>query len=1081
MPPITILGRPQQAQHTSGPRRPTDEEYINRSLLDSLDAQADAEPHSSDSEAPPSSGTDIGSPPSSGVASPPIPFSLGNLTRTQSPPGLVKPQQHAIDAYVQHHPNLKGQLYTNNMHSASDLTSTLTAETPKAYDSLTGLSSPTFRGTYGSFNGTRARQGSSAFTRSGEPFGSFYPASESSFLPMGLPTQPPQPSQVHVPTPQRAHQFEGIARPYEHMATSPPISGQGPYGGVDPFASAVMQGHHGINKPGLPPGPRGQQQQQAGVGTGFHSQTAPPMSVMSQTPFGPHLPAGGMGVSGGPPPGIVTAPPLAAVTSTGSTTSQEEISTIFVVGFPDDMSEREFQNMFTFSPGFEAATLKIPFKDSSAYGSAPANGTRINGLGQGHGGSHDPYNLVTVNQGGVLVDNGRDGGGPTTAWTVPHDNDASHFGGGASSQNMPPRKQIIGFARFRTRQEALEAREVLQGRRVDAEKGAVLKAEMAKKNLHTKRGVGQSGATAATLGNGPVTHDSIANIPGLIHHPSAAAPLPVGGEPLSQREKELGAIGAMGFGPFSRRDPRMSESEDEAPSRPPMHGQFVPSGGTRGARERAEDAAERERQFNRSRREKEMLRNANSSAFDAFHSVPQHVAARGTGANSLLAAQAMEDSTSSGFRMAPPPSQPPGLERIIVGSSGIPWSGGGIRKVPASLNGLPNHDFARAAYQSQPPHITETGHGSPTHEHEYGSGPPSTTSQDGFDSDTSCNADAGLSDGGASVPMASPFGTRDGSLAFRARALSPGAESQYGMHPSHYSQPTSSASSSASGGLPHRHAVEELASSMVAPLATAPGQGEISPQMTSPVSNSSSNGPNGTVAVSKANVADQNPPINTLYVGNLPSSPHLQYSNQLEESLKTLFQRCQGFRKLCFRQKANGPMCFVEFDDVSFATKALNDLYGNTLDGLVKNGGIRLSYSKNPLGVRTPTGASGNHSGHPAGDYVEGADPIPSSGRREVTSPTSGYHYSLSPPPPRFSSSPGAAFGGSGPVSSTAFPRANPQGYSLPPNSTTIGSNSANTFSPFGLPSPARMGEPTAAAAAVASDEHLVRSLPLTT
>lgn len=41
----------------------------------------------------------------------------------------------------------------------------------------------------------------------------------------------------------------------------------------------------------------------------------------------------------------------------------EEISTIFVVGFPDDMQEREFQNMFTFSPGFEAATLKVPSKD----------------------------------------------------------------------------------------------------------------------------------------------------------------------------------------------------------------------------------------------------------------------------------------------------------------------------------------------------------------------------------------------------------------------------------------------------------------------------------------------------------------------------------------------------------------------------------------------------------------------------------------------------------------------------------------------------------------------------------------------
>lgn len=51
----------------------------------------------------------------------------------------------------------------------------------------------------------------------------------------------------------------------------------------------------------------------------------------------------------------------------------------------------------------------------------------------------------------------------------------------------------------------------------------------------------------------------------------------------------------------------------------------------------------------------------------------------------------------------------------------------------------------------------------------------------------------------------------------------------------------------------------------------------------------------------------------------------------------------------CYR-----PMCFVEFEDTSHATKALNEVYGHTLGGLVK-AGIRLAYSKNPLGVRTST------------------------------------------------------------------------------------------------------------------------------
>lgn len=92
------------------------------------------------------------------------------------------------------------------------------------------------------------------------------------------------------------------------------------------------------------------------------------------------------------------------------------------------------------------------------------------------------------------------------------------------------------------------------------------------------------------------------------------------------------------------------------------------------------------------------------------------------------------------------------------------------------------------------------------------------------------------------------------------------------------------------------------------------------------------------------NPADQNPPCNTLYVGNLPIDTS-------EDELKSLFSKQRGYKRLCFRTKQNGPMCFVEFEDVSFATKALHELYGHPLHNSVK-GGIRLSFSKNPLGVR---------------------------------------------------------------------------------------------------------------------------------
>ncbi|KAL2117832.1 hypothetical protein VTJ04DRAFT_7492 [Mycothermus thermophilus] len=94
-----------------------------------------------------------------------------------------------------------------------------------------------------------------------------------------------------------------------------------------------------------------------------------------------------------------------------------------------------------------------------------------------------------------------------------------------------------------------------------------------------------------------------------------------------------------------------------------------------------------------------------------------------------------------------------------------------------------------------------------------------------------------------------------------------------------------------------------------------------------------------------ANPADQNPPCNTLYVGNLPADTS-------EEELKAMFSKQRGYKRLCFRTKQNGPMCFVEFEDITAATRALKELYGQPLHNSTK-GGIRLSFSKNPLGVRS--------------------------------------------------------------------------------------------------------------------------------
>ena len=111
------------------------------------------------------------------------------------------------------------------------------------------------------------------------------------------------------------------------------------------------------------------------------------------------------------------------------------------------------------------------------------------------------------------------------------------------------------------------------------------------------------------------------------------------------------------------------------------------------------------------------------------------------------------------------------------------------------------------------------------------------------------------------------------------------------------------------------------------------------------------------------NPADQNPPCNTLYVGNLPIDTS-------EDELKAMFSKQRGYRRLCFRTKQNGPMCFVEFEDISFATKALNELYGQPLHNSVK-GGIRLSFSKNPLGVR-----AGQQQGNSNGGSANGINGV---------------------------------------------------------------------------------------------------------
>jgi hypothetical protein len=92
------------------------------------------------------------------------------------------------------------------------------------------------------------------------------------------------------------------------------------------------------------------------------------------------------------------------------------------------------------------------------------------------------------------------------------------------------------------------------------------------------------------------------------------------------------------------------------------------------------------------------------------------------------------------------------------------------------------------------------------------------------------------------------------------------------------------------------------------------------------------------------NPAD-NPPCNTLWIGNLPMDTS-------EDELKDVFSKQTGYKRLCFRTKEDGPMCLVEFEDIFSASSARYGLHGYMLHNSV-DGGIRLSFSKSPLGVRS--------------------------------------------------------------------------------------------------------------------------------
>ena len=174
--------------------------------------------------------------------------------------------------------------------------------------------------------------------------------------------------------------------------------------------------------------------------------------------------------------------------------------------------------------------------------------------------------------------------------------------GGTPYASQSTRRQTIGFARFKTRADALAAREHLQGRKIDMLTGATLKAEMAKKNLHTKRTTSgeelvglllRSGRLAGLMGGtGPGQAQTI--VPngtgpyGIQQHQPPSYP-PNSAIPNAQSQgpaQPQSAKEAWDSWPSSQPSSHESRSEEKVPQQGQLNNQYppysTPSGATNG-------------------------------------------------------------------------------------------------------------------------------------------------------------------------------------------------------------------------------------------------------------------------------------------------------------------------------------------------------------------------------------------------------------------------------------------------------------------------------------------------------------------
>ncbi|GAA5981365.1 hypothetical protein JCM10908_004083 [Rhodotorula pacifica] len=571
-----------------------------------------------------------------------------------------------------------------------------------------------------------------------------------------------------------------------------------------------------------------------------------------------------------------------------SSGSVDEVTTVFVVGFPDDMTEREFQNMFTFAEGFEAASLKLP---------TPADDET---LSASRPGQDDVPPFSTLPQ--YILHATRD------PFALPRESASTPSNGGssgtASGGGTAPRKQIIGFARFVTRQHALAAADILSGRKVDQEKSMVLKAEMAKKNLHFKKSA-TSSVTGAADGSNSASTSTTATLAAL--PPAVVAPL----APQQQRQT---APTRMPSTPIPRSQPASTATSSLEAAAASVAAAATTAASAMGGSGpsiplSALDSTTLAKLANVSNLNPAVLAEiARQSA----------LAGPKTGGSTSGAQDPYRSAGEAQYSPRREAYNPPGgldassaeayAESIAASSS--------TASQPQSYSSVAEASFGRPSYAN-------------TQQYESGYG------------DSARGQASSAVDQAALVAQA------------MLRQQQQQRQQEQQQQQQQYSQLARETASSARGG-------QSYIAFQTVPGGGPPGQQQAVAPLQSP--------PLAYAAPRTQNPADMNAPKNTLYVGGLPAVlPSLTgpfSASHLEDSLRNAFSRCPGFKRLQFRSKSNGPIVFVEFVDTAHATRAMQELYGHTLGGLVK-GGIRLSYSKNPLGIRSNGLASGNPSPMP--------------------------------------------------------------------------------------------------------------------